>query len=143
MCPEGSPIYYEMVLKMLENQYLHPMTTANGKITCMAIVEKIAYARLSEEIDNMLMEANEIELDTTKVQSFKRVANLSERHHELLSMLLKFPDCSRRELAVHLGWSINMTTPRVKELIDLEKIKVSGAKHDEKTDRNVETLVIC
>jgi len=37
---------------------------------------------------------------------------------------------------------INRVTPRIKELLEMNKIKVAGTKYDEKTERNVETLEI-
>lgn len=144
ICPTGSPIYYEMAVKLIQQQYMNPLSTAKGKQMLMTIVQKIAYAQMDEELESILAEVEEIEIeiDSTKAQSLKKTHNITERHRELIAMLFKFPISSRRELAVHLGWSINMTTPRVKELIDFGKIEVVGTKYDSKTERNVESLAL-
>jgi DNA-binding MarR family transcriptional regulator len=90
----------------------------------MSIAEKIAFATMGEELEDILAEANEIDLDNTKVQSFKKISNFTDLHQEVLSMINKHPKSSRRELASLLGWSINRVTPRVKELLEMNKLLV-------------------
>lgn len=145
----NSPVYYDMAVKLINNQLFGggTLVTTKGRQMLLSICEKIAYAHMDSEIESILTEVEEMEVErkstkveSTKAKSLKKVTNYSERHQQVLSMINKYPKSSRRELAVHLGWSINRVTPRCKELLEMNKIKVAGTKYDEKTERNVETL---
>lgn len=142
ICKPGNPAYYEMAVKLISERLNRPMNSPGGNAMMMSIAQKIAYAQMGEELESFLAEANNIELENTKTQSLKKVTNFSDIHQEVLSMINKYPECSRSELANYLGWPINRVTPRVRELLDMEKISVSGTKYDDVTERNVETLVL-
>lgn len=145
----NSPVYYDMAVKLIHNQLFGTGTlvTTKGRQMLLSICEKIAYAHMDSEIESILSEVEEMDaerestkVESTKAKSLKKVTNYSELHQQVLSMINKYPKSSRRELAVHLGWSINRVTPRVKELMEAGSVVVTGTKYDKQTDRNVETL---
>lgn len=142
VCEPNSPVYYEMALKLIQNQLFGKGTliTTKGRQMLLSICEKIAFAQMDTEIENILAEAQEIELESTKVQSFNKTRNIGEKAQQVLVMLKMMPGSSRRELASALGWSINRVTPRIKELMEVGSVAVTGTKYDKQTDRNVEVL---
>lgn len=137
------PVYWDLVTKVINQQLLAgPITDAANKML-HEIIFKIASAKFDQEFDKLFSEANAIDLEvkeeSTRAQSLKKI-NVTENHREILSLLNKEPGLSRREIAETLGWHANRVTPRIKELLDLNEIKVLCVKYDSVTDRNVQSL---
>ena len=53
---------------------------------------------------------------------------LADRHQEVLKTLATVPDATNSELSRMLGWEINRVTPRVNELVNLEKPLIEQAQ---------------
>ncbi len=146
LCPEGSPIYYDMAIKMLQQQLFSPgaLVTPNARQMLLSITEKIAYAQMSEDIDDILAEAQEIELEqeTTKVQSMKKSKKNSSKGHLLIRSALQSTTepLSRTELANLTNLRLSSVCARVRELIEEGEIQVAGTKWDKESERQVETL---
>lgn len=150
VCEPNSPVYYEMALKLIQNQLFGKGTliTTKGRQMLLSICEKIAFAQMDTEIENILAEAQEIKLEnkdvqieSTKVQSFKKVTNFSERHQQIIEVLSRCPEgLSRNDISERTNIRLCSCTARVKELLDQNLIRVCGTKYDEKTDRVVQVL---
>lgn len=138
-----NPVYWELVTKVINNQLIESITTGPANKMLHEIIFKIASVKFDQEFDKLFSEANAIPLEakeeSTRAQSLKKI-NVTENHREIMSLLNKQPGLSRREIAETLGWHANRVTPRVKELLDLNEIKVVSIKYDDVTDRNVQAL---
>lgn len=144
ICQPGSPVYYDMAVKLINNQLFGNSTlvTNKGRQLLMGVVQKIAYAQMDEQLEDILSGIEDVQIESTKSQSLKKVTNFTENHKQVVSMINKYPGISRRELADRLGWTINRVCPRVLELIELRKVQISGTKYDQVTGRDVESLEV-
>jgi hypothetical protein len=134
--------YYEFIEHTL-NQRLHGIIPDNAKALVEGIVCKLAMHRADIEIEKMLTDPTYGEgFENTKAASHSNLKNLTPKHDAILEALGRNPNVNRRELASILGWPINSVTPRVCELIDYKKIKVSGVRKDEETNQKTQTLII-
>lgn len=144
----NSPVYWDFVLKMLNEQYLNPNALATSKAREMmfSIVERIQYAYFDDQIDEILIGVESIpsgELpENTKVQSMKKSKKNSSKGHLLIRSALQSSNepLSRTELANLTNLRLSSVCARVVELIEEGEIQVAGTKHDKESDRMVETL---
>jgi len=60
--------------------------------------------------------------ETSKQAYFSEVLpTLSDRHQKVLEVLSTVSDATNNELSKMLAWEINRVTPRVNEMVNLEK----------------------
>ena len=76
----------------------------------------------------------------TKAKSFDMLANVSEKHKQILKALETQPDLTRAELALVCDLRLSSICGRVNELLKKKLIKPSGTKEDKSSGRMVECL---
>lgn len=144
ICPPGSPVYYEMALKLINQQLFSPdaLVTVLGRQMLMRIVEKIAYSQMDDILEDIIAEAQEIQIESTKTQSFKKSQKNTSKGHSLIKAALQTAvgPMSRTDLANATNLRVSAVCARVRELIDEDAVRVSGTKWDSESERNVETL---
>lgn len=141
----SSPIYYLMAIKVINQQLLNPMNSKGGNSMLMSIASKIAYAQMSEEIDSILSEVEEVDIErkeSTRVESMKIAKVNSTRGHILIKAALTSSSepLSRTDLANLTNLRVSAVCGRVKELLEEGVIKVVATKWDTESKRKVEIL---
>lgn len=66
--------------------------------------------------------------ETSQLAFQEVLPTLSDRHQKVLQVLSTVPDATNSELSRMLGWEINRVTPRVNELVNLEKPLIEQAR---------------
>ena len=135
-------VYWDFLETVMRDQLEKALVTNAAREIIDSILYKMAMVKANEEIEKMLTDPTygEIPVENTKVASYNRVTNITGKHQAIMQALRQNPEMSRREVASVLGWPINSVLPRVKELLELDLVKVTGTKYDEETERSVETL---
>lgn len=76
----------------------------------------------------------------TKAKSFDQLANISDKHKQIIKALEDQPDLTRAELASVCDLRLSSVCGRVNELIKKKMVKISGTKEDKSSGRMVECL---
>jgi len=134
--------YWDMVIKVLNNQ-LAPtkLVTDDARALMDGILYKIVSAKFDDLVEGILSEPLPEELNSNqiKAKSFRGV-DASDKQKQIIEALKTSPHLSRSDLSEKLGWKINQVCPRVLELIEQGRIRVSGTKEDTESGRTVQTL---
>ena len=89
---------------------------------------------------------NELDLFTpyipdTRRESYHSLGALSPAQEQVRRAVESFRrPCSMKEIADRLNWPINRITPRVNEMIELKKLRVSHVARCPQTKRNVKYI---
>lgn len=136
-------LYHDFLEKVMSEQ-LKGMLTSDARELIDGILFKIVMRRADMELEKVLTDPDyaEVAVENTKAASYGKIRNLTEKHEQILQVITKYPGICRRDLAQILNWPINRVTPRVRELIDSQRIVVSGTKWDFTTERCVESLKV-
>lgn len=138
-----SPIYWDMVLKVIQNQLLNPQVviSTNATILLESIVQSIAYAQIDDIMEDVLTS----KITSTKSTSYNKTKEftMTKCHNLIVNALTSTPYApSRSDLAQITGLRLSAVCGRVKELIDQGMVQVIGTKWDDSSKRDVQTLEV-
>lgn len=143
ICTPNNPAYYDLVARVI-GKHLENGTiiTDNARQTINSILEKIAFAKMSDELEDILAMSDEEIEETTQAQSMAKSKSINSKSHiAILDLLSKSQEpLSRSEIANRTGLRLSAVCARVAELIEAGDIQTLGKKLDEESDRMVEIL---
>ena len=73
----------------------------------------------------------------TSLESYSSLQHLNDKQQSVLIFINGHPDCTDKEIAAGLGWTINRVTPRRGELEDLGIVLSLGIKVQDKRKAHI------